>query len=306
MRPSFIVDTHCHLFMEPLVRDVPAVLARAADLGVHQVVVPAYDPESWGAVDELSEIPGVFTALGLHPWVADQAAGLFRALDPENSPGRDNDATGDKPMDYAAGCSNLRLDLETALSTPPPGFQPAPGQTITPPPVAIGEIGLDYKIDFEAGQPGPDWQLPILRTQLELAVDHELPVILHCRGAFKELLDEVSRFGGRLRGVLHAYSRGMDPARSFISAGLHIGLGGAITRDRAKRVRQAAENLPLDKILLETDAPSIGLDGVLPAETEPGHVRDVAETLAALRGETMATIAEVTTNNAGELFQFPQ
>ena len=87
---------------------------------------------------------------------------------------------------------------------------------------------------------------------------------------------------------------------------MHIGLGGAITRDRAKRVRQAASDLPLDKILLETDAPSIGLDGVLPADTEPGHVRDVAEALAVLRGENLETIAEVTPRNAQELFRLPE
>jgi TatD DNase family protein len=63
--------------------------------------------------------------------------------------------------------------------------------------------------------------------------------------------------------------------------------------------------LPLDKIVLETDAPSIGLDGVLPAETEPGHVRDIAAAVAALRGETLETIAEATTSNACRLFNLP-
>ena len=76
-----------------------------------------------------------------------------------------------------------------------------------------------------------------------------------------------------------------------------------MTRDRAKRVRRAAERLPLDKIVLETDAPSIGLDGVLPADTEPGHVRDIAEAVAALRGESVETITEVTTANACRLFK---
>jgi len=167
--------------------------------------------------------------------------------------------------------------------------------------VAIGEIGLDTKIE-DCDLPE---QLPILEAQLALAAALDLPVILHCRGAFAELLTAGNKHGGKLRGVLHAYSRGPELAERFIAAGLHIAFGGAVTRDRAKRVRRAAERLPLDKIVLETDAPSIGLDGVLPADTEPGHVRDIAEAVAALRGESVETIAEVTTANACRLFNLP-
>jgi TatD DNase family protein len=168
-------------------------------------------------------------------------------------------------------------------------------------PVAIGEIGLDTKI----GECGLAEQLPVLEVQLGLAVDLGLPVILHCRGAFEELLTAVNKHGGKLRGVLHAYSRGPELAERFIAAGLHIAFGGAVTRDRAKRVRQAAASLPLDKIVLETDAPSIGLDGVLPTDTEPGHVRDIAEAVAVIRNEPLETIAEVTTANACRLFSLP-
>jgi TatD DNase family protein len=169
-------------------------------------------------------------------------------------------------------------------------------------PVAVGEIGLDTKIE-ECGLAA---QLPVLESQFALAVALDLPVILHCRGAFEELLTAVNSHGGRLRGVLHAYSRGPELAERFIAAGLHIAFGGAVTRDRAKRVRRAAQRLPLDKIVLETDAPSIGLDGVPPEQTEPGHVRDIAAAVAQLRGESLETIAEVTTSNACRLFNLPE
>jgi TatD DNase family protein len=165
-------------------------------------------------------------------------------------------------------------------------------------PVAIGEIGLDTKIT----ESGLAEQLPVLEAQLALAVEHDLPVILHCRGAFEELLTAVDNHGGGLRGVLHAYSRGPELAERFIKAGLHVAFGGAVTRDRAKRVRKAAARLPLDKIVLETDAPSIGLDGVLPEDTEPRHVRDLAQAVADIRDESFETIAEVTTANACRLF----
>lgn len=165
--------------------------------------------------------------------------------------------------------------------------------------VAIGEIGLDAKLGPE-GPPLPI-QLSILRPQLELAMDLDLPVILHARGAFDELLAEIARFGGSLRGVVHAFSRGPDLARRFTTAGLALGLGGAVTRPTA-RVRRTAAVLPLDHFVLETDAPSIGLDGVPADETEPAHVADVAAALADLRGETLDTIAEVTTAHACRLF----
>jgi len=255
-----LIDTHCHLNMPPLSEDTEGVLARAAIKGVTQVVVPAYDETSWPEVAALATGSTVFAAFGLHPWVAHEVP----------------------PRGPLAGFAD-RLAEQIAQNQP----------------VAIGEIGLDTKIE----ECGLAEQLPVLEVQLALAVDLGLPVILHCRGAFEELLTAVNKHGGKLRGVMHAYSRGPELAERFIKAGLFIAFGGAVTRDRAKRVRRAAASLPLDKIVLETDAPSIGLDGVLPADTEPGHVRDIAEAVAALRGESLETIAEVTTANACRLFQ---
>ena len=257
-----LVDTHCHLNMPPLSEDTDGVLARAANRGVAQVVVPAYDEISWPEVTRVAERPDVFAAYGLHPWVAHEV-----------SPGG--------PL------GDFQKRLASQLSS---GYS-----------LAVGEIGLDTKIE----ECGLAEQLPVLEAQLALAVDLDLPVILHCRGAFEELLTAVNQHGGRLRGVLHAYSRGPELAERFIAAGLHIAFGGAVTRDRAKRVRKAAVRLPLDKIVLETDAPSIGLDGVLPELTEPGHVRDIAEAVAALRDESLETVAEVTTSNACRLFNLP-
>ena len=256
-----LIDTHCHLFMEPLSRDVTGALERAAARGVHRVVVPSYDPPSWPVVRTLAERPGVFAAYGVHPWVADQW----------------------DPVAWSAWWEGLD---DTA-----------------PQPVAIGEIGLDTK----PGEGGPDLetQLVVLRPQLEFARDRDLPVILHCRGAFEELLKEIERFGGALRGVLHAWSRGPELAARFTQAGLALGLGGAVTRDRARRLQRAAMALPLESFILETDAPSIGLDGVQPADAEPAHVADIAAALAELRNEPLTTIAEVTTAYAERLFRLP-
>lgn len=264
-----LIDTHCHLDHDPLGADPRAVLERAAGRGVERIVAPAYSMALWPGVVALAATyqTRVFAALGLHPWVADQVGA-------------------------AESPSPLRSALAEAITAAGAG-----GAAV----VAIGEIGLDTKIE------GPDLatQLPILRAQLDLAVDLDLPVILHCRGAFEDLLAEVARFGGRLRGVLHAWSRGPDLAERFVAAGLHLGLGGAVTRPNARRLRRTAAMLPVEHFVLETDAPSIGLDGVPAADTEPGHVADIAAALAEIRGETVAAIAEVTTRNAERLFRLP-
>ena len=163
--------------------------------------------------------------------------------------------------------------------------------------VAVGEIGLDFKLEsFDRER-----QLEVLDRQLALAVDLDLPVLLHCRGAFDELAELASPFSPRLRGVVHAYSRGVEPALRFVELGLHIAFGGAITRPNARRALHTARAVPLDRVLLETDAPSIGLDGVPPEQAEPRHVLAVATALAGLRGESLETVAEITTANAHAL-----
>jgi len=168
-------------------------------------------------------------------------------------------------------------------------------------PVAIGEIGLDSLV----ASPDLATQQAVLDIQLALAVEMDLPVILHCRGPFADLVKAVNRFDGKLRGVLHAFTRGPELVQQIHGAGLMFGLGGGITRDRARRVRRGLKVIPLDRIVLETDAPSIGLEGVSPQQVEPHHVADIAASLAAQRGESLETIARATTENAARLFSLP-
>lgn len=165
--------------------------------------------------------------------------------------------------------------------------------------VAVGEIGLDSKVEpFDR-----DRQLELLTAQVALAVELDLPVILHCRGAFDDLIAVLERH--RPRGVVHAYSRGPELADRLLSLGLHLGFGGAVTRPNAKRPRRSAVTVPLDRIVLETDAPSIGLDGIAPEDAEPRHVLEVAKAISELRGVPVAEVARVTTRNARELFALP-
>jgi TatD DNase family protein len=250
-----LVDTHCHLYSEPLCRDVDAVLGRARSAQVRHVIVPAYDLGSWPEVKALACRSGVYAAYGLHPWVAHE------------------------PLEAAALAATLRAERA----------------------VAVGEIGLDFVIEgFDRAR-----QLEMLRTQLEVARELGLPVLLHCRSAFEELLALLRTFSPHLRGLVHAFSRGPELASRFVELGLSVAFGGAITRSNATRARRAAAAVPWESLVLETDAPSIGLEGIEPARVEPRHVHDVALALAQIRGESVQVVAERTSSNARELFGLP-
>jgi TatD DNase family protein len=166
--------------------------------------------------------------------------------------------------------------------------------------VAVGEIGLDFKVHVPRKS-----QRVLFEGQLRLAAELDLPVLLHVRGAFDEMLATLAECEPRPSGVIHAFSRGPELAARFLSLGFHIAFGGAITHPRATRARRAAKSVPLERIVLETDAPSIALEGIAPADVEPAHTADVAAALAEIREQPLETIAEVTTENANRLFRLP-
>jgi TatD DNase family protein len=162
---------------------------------------------------------------------------------------------------------------------------------------AVGEIGLDFKTEISRQK-----QIDALVAQLQCAVELELPVSLHVRGAFEEMLEILHDMNPRPRGVVHAFSKGPELMKRFIDLGFHIAFGGAVTRGNAKKVRAAAAAIPIDRMLLETDAPSIGLEGVEPRDVEPAHIADIAAVVAEIRGESIEHIASATTANAAMLF----
>jgi len=257
-----LTDTHCHLNFPPMSHDTAAVQARARARGVTNIIVPAYDRLSWEQLAKYEAEPNLHVAYGIHPWLAHETPSGGQL---------------DEAMAALATC----LDTNN--------------------PVAVGECGLDSKIEESSVAE----QMPLFENQLQLAADRGLPVILHCRGAFEEMLTAIDNHGGKLRGVHHAFSRGPDLGHRFIKAGLHVAFGGSITRPTAKRPRKAALRLPLERILLETDAPGIGLHNVPAAETEPAHVADIAAALGLIRGEPLFRIAAATTANARALFNLP-
>ncbi len=160
---------------------------------------------------------------------------------------------------------------------------------------AIGEIGLDWKTEVSRHK-----QYEVFQKQIELASTMDIPVVLHCRNAFEEMLHLLEEHS--VRGVIHAWSRGPQLMKRFLDAGLYISFGGAVTQQRALRVRESASLVPMDRFVFETDSPSMGLAGVPAGKSEPEHIVLVTQAFAQLRKLNLEEVQQAAWNNSVELF----
>lgn len=163
--------------------------------------------------------------------------------------------------------------------------------------VAIGETGLDY---YYNNSPVED-QKKLLRFQLTLAQEFDLPLIFHVREAFSDFFAILNDFEG-VRGVVHSFTGTMDEMNEILHRGLYIGLNGIMTFTKEASQLEMAKALPLSKLLLETDAPFLTPSPFRGTICQPKHVVVTAEFLASLRGESLADLAQQTTRNAEKLF----
>lgn len=167
-------------------------------------------------------------------------------------------------------------------------------------PVAVGECGLDF---FVEGL-NPALQRAYFDGQLRLARDFALPVIVHARRAVDDVMAAIRRFGP-LTGVVHSFSGSADQAKRLFDLGFLIGLGGPVTYERAQRLRGLAATLPIDCLLLETDAPDQPDSAHRGQRNEPARLPTVCATIAALRGIEPDAVARATAANAERLFRLP-
>lgn len=167
-------------------------------------------------------------------------------------------------------------------------------------PVAVGECGLDYFVEGLE----PAAQQRYFDAQLALARDFDLPVIVHARRAVDAVIASIRR-GGGLRGVVHSFSGSPEQARQLWNLGFLIGLGGPVTYERAQRLRGLVTAMPLDYLLLETDAPDQPDAAIRGQRNEPARVSVICRTIAQLRGESEEAIAIATRENATRLFALP-
>ena len=265
---SQFVDTHCHLYDEAFDTDRDAALQRALDAGVATLLLPAIDSQSHEKQEQLAlQNPQCFhQMMGLHPTSVTE--------------------------NYE---QELSLVHDQLFAT----HYPLP---TTHSYIAIGEIGMDLYWDrtFEAQQ------REVLRTQLLWALDLDLPVCLHIRKAHNEvfaLLRDINR--PSWRGVMHCFGGSLQEAQRALEMGFHLGIGGVVTFKNAT-MADVAKAAPLDRLLLETDAPYLSPVPHRGQRNEPSYIPIIAQRIADLRGISLDEVAAVTTDSAQNLFRIQQ
>ncbi len=164
--------------------------------------------------------------------------------------------------------------------------------------VAVGEIGLDYYYRHSE----PELQKEMLRFQLTLAQEHDLPVIFHVREAFPDFFAILDEFEG-VRGVIHSFTGTKQELDEILSRGLSVGVNGIMTFTKNADQLEVAKAIPLNKLLLETDAPFLTPTPFRGTICQPKRVVNTAEFLSNLRGESLGELAVATTQNALALFR---
>lgn len=261
-------DTHCHLDFERFDEDREDVLQRAWEAGLVWILNPGIDLQTNEAAIELANKhpQKISAAVGIHPNFG-------------------------QPW---------TADILPTLRE----------QAQNPCVVAIGEIGLDYYRDHTA----KDQQKRMLEEQLDLAAALNLPVILHNRDSTADLLAILKDWQKRLErsnhplaqrpGVLHSYDADLESALDAIKMNFYIGISGPVTFKNAPERKAITQQLPLDHLLLETDAPFLAPHPHRGKRNESSFIPFIAEEIARLHGITKAEVGEQTTQNAKNLFRF--
>lgn len=166
--------------------------------------------------------------------------------------------------------------------------------------VAIGEIGLDFYYDNSPRDIQRKW----FKRQLELAKELDLPVTIHSRDASQEVFDIIKEAqDGSLRGVMHCYSDSLELAREYVKLGFYISLAGPVTFKNARVPKEVAKDIPLDRLLVETDSPYLTPEPNRGKRNEPAYVRYTAGQIAELRGISYEELARATNENTKRLFR---
>lgn len=251
------IDSHAHLDAPEFAADRAQVHGQTRLAAVAHCFIPAVERANWEAVRALAHAQGDSYGLGIHPLYVPQA----------------------DPADLQA--------LDAALSA----------YHADPRLVAVGEIGLDFFVPDLCSPAMREKQEFFYRAQLELARKHDLPVVLHVRRSADRLLKylrAVGQGGYRWRGIAHAFNGSDAQAHHFVDLGFKLGFGGAVTFERALQLRSLAQSLPLQSLVLETDAPDIPphwlyrtaaerAQGVNQGRNTPEQVPRIAQVLASLR-----------------------
>ncbi|MBP5303540.1 MAG: TatD family hydrolase [Clostridia bacterium] len=262
-----IFDTHAHYQDKAFDEDRTTLLSSLSTLGVDYVLNAATNLESSKQVIAISEsFPFAFAAVGLHP----SDLSHIRFNDAE-----DNTLEPLNEKEVLDTLSKLYSHRKV---------------------VAIGEIGLEYHYDFIPKDTQKKW----LEYQLQLAKELDAPIIFHDRDAHEDTITLLKKY--KPKGVVHCFSGSTEMLKEILKLDMYIGLGGAVTFHNAKKPIEAAKMVPLDKLLLETDAPYMAPVPYRGKRCDSSMITEIANVIASARGETTQTIINVTKENAFRAF----
>lgn len=252
------IDTHCHLDAHEFGAESLDVARRAGEGGVSMIVIPAVERGNFDVVAQLAA----------NAPNASYALGIHPIYVPQAV---DEDLVA------------LRTAVEAAMGDP--RF------------VAIGEIGLDFFIPMLCEPAMREKQERFFREQLRIARDFDLPVLTHVRRSQDQVLKHLRQVRPA-GGIAHAFNGSFQQAETYIKLGFHLGFGGAMTFTRALQIRRLASELPMEALVLETDAPDISPSWIHPGRNSPEQLPAIGAALAQLRGMDEAALRQCTWNNS--------
>lgn len=272
-----MIDSHAHLAEEAYDDDRAEVLTRASRAGVDTVIVIGYDAPSCHRVIE------VVREFGASKGEANNSVTGDPRSEASKSHGVQLFATaGVAPHHVLETDEN---DLESVRDTLANEFV-----------VAVGEIGLDYHYNIP-----PERQRELFAYQLEWADEFQLPAVIHSREAEDDVLLSL-REHGCSRGVIHCFTEGPNMARGAVELGFYVSFAGILTFKSAQDLRAIAAEVPLERILVETDSPFLAPVPYRGKRNEPAFVVEVAKTIAELHGISLEEVEQITSENARRLF----
>lgn len=257
-----LIDTHCHYYLPNFDVDLNESVQRCVDNGIKKIFLPAIDSETHDRLIALSEKK-------------------FAHADFEILP-----AMGVHPCSIKA--EDYEQELAIALKHLDSGRKF----------YAVGEIGLDYYWD----KTHIDLQIQAFETQIEWAIERNLPIIIHARESTADCIKSVQKYAGRVKGIFHCFSGNLEEAKQCIDLGFYLGIGGVVTYKKAG-LKEMLPEIGLQNIVLETDAPYLTPVPHRGKRNEPSYVKIVAEHVADAFKITDAEVEEVTTANALKVFQ---
>ena len=253
-----LIDSHCHLDcldLDALGGDMDAVLSKANELDIKQMLCVSINLEDWPAMMNIVDAyDTVFASVGVHP----------------------NERDGEDPS----------AEKLIALAN-------------NPKIIAIGETGLDY---FRS-EGDLDWQRDRFRRHIQAAKETKKPLIIHSRDAQPDTLNILKEEGAdQVGGVMHCFVDDWETAQGAIELGFYISFSGIVTFKSAVELKDVAKNVPLERMLVETDSPYLTPVPYRGKTNQPAYTRYVAEHIAALRGISLEAVAAATTANFNRLF----